>query len=474
MAFQEFYCDAANGNNLNGGSDSGSPSATDTASTYGRGTGAGGVDRITASAGTPFSGAAVGQYVGVKANGGTAPLDYCARVLAVNGGGTSIDVADGTTNTASFGTRPADSASVDCKVGGAWKGPNAASGFPFNVITNAAVDGSSNSPRVNFKNGTNYAITAAMTHTLAGPIRFEGYSSSPGDGGRATIDGGTSGTSYVLLTVSTAGSQAFVNLIFQNNGNSGTSNGVTCSVSPQFWKGCVFHDVRGHGLQAAAGLVEECEAYNCSQGSNSLVGFREAVAGCVFLNCYAHDITGTGLGVSGFQAASGQGVFVNCIADTINGDGFELSAGSTNGGTMINCDSYNNARDGARLSNTDARVFAIINCNFVKNAGWGINGSGSGGREGVVLNCGFGSGSDVNTSGTTTGLKGIVESGDITYSSPTNPYNAPTTGDFRIVTAAARSAGRGIFVQTGNSKTGSVAYPDVGACQHIDTGARFY
>ncbi len=120
----------------------------------------------------------------------------------------------------------------------------------------------------------------------------------------------------------------------------------------------------------------------------------------------------------------------------------------------------------------------IENCNLVKNGGYGINLSTTGSKIGYILNCGFGSGTQVNTSGQTNSLGSVEVSGSVTYAANVTPWNAPTTGDFRIILPQAQYAGRGAFTQTDGTNTGTVAYPDIGAAQHVQapigltTGAR--
>lgn len=467
-AFTEFYCNFSSGNNLNGGSSEGSATATDAAATYNRDTGAGGLDRITASSGTPFSGVSAGEFVGVKAAGGAAPADFVGRVTAVNGGGASIDVSDA----AASGTRPADAASVDVKVGGAWKGPNAASGFPFNFAAAAMTNSSGDTPRINLKNNAQYDITAGVSHTVAGPVCFEGYSSSAGDGGRATIDGGT--TNAVLLTLSGADTE-LANLIFANNATGAVDGVQIGNVSRAYLRRCVVHNVRRGGfvLASVSSVVHfsECEAYACNAGNTAnFGGFASTTTGTMFCDrCISHDNSGSnshGFIVLGPLHAR------NCIADTNGGDGFLLNAVQVF--SIIRCDSYDNTGDGIDLASSSQMCVNIENTNLLNNGGWGINGSGSGARYGRIHNCGFGAGTEDNDSGTTTGLKSIVAVGSVTYANDVTPWTDPADGDFRISLAAAKGAGRGAFLQTQSGygdPNPTVGYPDIGAAQHQETGS---
>jgi hypothetical protein len=465
--YQEFYADAAGASgasNMNAGDKLTSPTTTTNgAYTQGGGSGGGTKDLFVATGGTPFSGVSVGDYVSIYADGATTPA-FIGYISAKNSN-TSIDID----STKSSGTRPTTGATgKTATVGGRWLGPTGAVSHPIGFITAASVDASGNTPRVNFLNGSSYSITAAMTHGLAGPVRFEGATATPADGGRWVIDGGTSGASYGLLTITGANCD-LVGLTAQNNGASGSAAGITVSGAEFYFKRVVVHDVRGHGFNLSInGDLVECEAYACNQSNSAGTAGYNAVSTASFIRCIAHDNTGSN--TSGFVLA-GNAFCLGCIADTNGLVGFNLTSTSNN--LMVGCDAYNNTSDGFRLANTSAASFYLESCNAVKNGGWGINGSGAGGRNGAVISCGFGSGTQANSSGTTTGLKSMGETGSVTYASGVTPWVDPANGDFRINLAAAKGAGRGTFLQTAASYAGTVGYPDIGAAQHLDVGGVF-
>jgi hypothetical protein len=462
VAFTEWYCESG-GSNLNGGSNAGAVKLTFTNGGYNATT------HVFTATGADLSVIAVGDFASVYLDGASAPTAFIGRVTAVDD---TLDLI--TLGAARIGTEPGTAASgVTIKVGGAWLGPTGASGFPFNFMTNAAVNAAADTVRVNFKNDATYSITAAITISNNGLFRWEGYTTTVGDGGRAIIDGGATGTSFTLLNAN-GGDSEFKALIFQNNGDTGTSDGVVTgsAVTRIVFYNCVFHNLRGSGLSfgnSGGQTAVECEAYLCN-GSNaaSKGGFNTSVSS-VYVRCVSHDNAGSN-GI-GFRVSIGANnsmtTFERCISDTNGSDGFNVGGGSTSSVLMMNCESYNNTGDGIDMSNTASMAAQIINCNLVKNGGWGINGSGSGTRAGEVTNCGFGAGTQANTSGTTTGLKSMVESGSVTYAADVTPWLDPANGDFRINLAAAKGAGRGAFTQTQASYTGAVGYPDIGAAQSI-------
>jgi hypothetical protein len=464
MAFTEFYCNAslAGASNLNAGSETGGAARL----TYASGTWVQATGVFTVASGNPTSdGVVVGDFASVYPDATATDTVFIGRVTARST--TTITVS----LTAIAGAAPANgTTNTTLKIGGTWLGPNAADKFPFDFMTGVLNDGTNLGPRVNFKNNATYNITAGLTHTKAGQIAWQGYTSSPGDLGRATIDGGTSGASYSLITLATFGSSVY-DFIWQNNGATGTVAGVAIGSSNMFR--CIVQHVRGSGIvMNATCMVSECEIYDWNQSNTSASAAGMAVQGnssaANALRCYAHDAS-AGTNCHGF---GGLGTFTNCICDSASGSGLvnTLAAGSWLL-RFINCDVYNclNGMD-LSLNNQTGTVYAE-NCNFVKNSGWGIKANGTAITSGLIYNSGFGSGSQANTSGNSTyANSAIVESGSFSYASGATPWNAPSTGDFSIVLAAAEYAGRGNFTATLNSKTGTLGHPDVGAAAHNIAG----
>lgn len=472
MAFTEFFC-RSGGSNLNGGglSTGAEPNTTPVYSGVGD---SDGTSVFTPSDGsTPASTVTVGDFASVYVTAGATVAVFIGRVTTVAAG---VNGAITCSTTAKSGTFPAASAgahTITCNVGGAWKGPNAASGFPFGFIAAATTNSTGEPPRVNFKNDANYNVTAQITSGVAGPVIFQGYTSSANDGGKAVIDGGTSGTSFAILRAQ-ANNQYYTDLIFQNNGSTGSADAVILDNNGMVFYRCVVNNVVGHGFRtngSGNSIMIECEAYACN-GNNGAgnAGFIALTGSGNWINCISHDNAGSNS--RGFRSAAGISlIMLNCIADTNGSHGFDISNASGNP-QMIGCESYNNG--GAGLSIGDNVSFLFIkNCNFIKNTGWGIDAStGTSIRSGYVYNCGFGAGTQANGSGTITvaSKSNLVQSGNVTYASGVTPWVDPANGDFRINLAAAKNAGRGTFTQTAASYAGTVGYPDIGAAQHLDAG----
>jgi hypothetical protein len=466
--FTEFYCDPVNGSNLNGGSDSGTSVYTSTNGNWTSST----LTFVPTDGSNPATaspGVAVGQFASVYIDGATTGV-YIARVASVTNAVNGSIILSATAKAGSFPTTSATARSI--KVGGVWKGPNGSIGFPFSLggFNSNVTNTTGNLPRINLKNNGTYSISTAIS-TSGGQFTVQGYTTTPADGGKAIIDTGanlinalsTNSTLAVYADLIFTGSQASntVDLVVTNSGSSGS-----------IFRRCIAHGSRGSGFRNSNGggnidLIE-CEAYgNNTSNSAGKAGFEVDTTGVTLFRCYSHDNTGSNS--AGFLAGSNSTLnMVGCISDSNGGVGF-LFGSSGMGANLEQCDAYNNGSDGMKTTTDVVQNININSCNLIKNGGWGIN-FGSALTTGEINNCGFGSGTQANTSGAIS-TTSADETNRVTYASGVTPYFAPTTGDFRISLLAAVSAGRGFFLQTGNSKTGTVGFPDIGAAQHLNGSA---
>lgn len=466
MACTEFYCNASTGSNMNGGSDENtSPSYSATNGGWNSGTGV-----FTPTSGDPSASVTVGQFASVFTDGATTPV-FIGRVTAVNS--TTVTVS----TTVMSGTVPTTAASgISINVGGVWKGPNAADGFPFNLINRTAINSSNDAVRVNLKNNATYNITAQITRSsaLTSGVMFQGYTSTPGDEGKCIIDGGTSGASYVLLDIESSRTM-IADIIFQNNGATGSADGIDLDGSGILALRCIVRNVRGEGFNCAACNCISCEATGCNQ-SNASSGAGFKGGSMQLFNCISHNNTGSN--TSGFIFSSGSAVggqAFNCIA-AFNGQyGYQVqNRASTR--FIFNCDSYANVSDGMRVTaGTNGSTIFIINCNLIKNGtggtGYGINRTDSIGDNIFYLDTNaYGAGTMANASGTTNGFKGLFDLNEVTYANNVTPWVDPDNGDFRISLTAAKNTGLLTITQDG-SFAGTLAYPDIGAAQHLDSGS---
>lgn len=466
-AFTEFYCDhGISSTNINAGSTTSATAAYTSTSGNWDGTSL----FLPTDGSNPSSTVAVGDWASVYNDGATVAV-YVARVTtvtnAVNGG---IILS----TSAKAGTAPTSNATQrSIKVGGCWYGPYGTENFPFGFATSTLTNTSGNPFRCNFKGGTTYAVTAAITSNKAGPIRWQGYTNAVGDLGKATIDGGTV-AGFTLFTQS-GNANDFADFIFANNGTNGSSDMLNITTSVNSFNRVVCHDAWKRGFANASGGVNtfvECEAYNCNKSNTAASGAFHSTIGVNFVRCIAHDNTNSA--VDGFfVTGAGTHTFISCIAANNGRKGIHLNATADVPGNVINCDFYNNGSHGLDITNGTAvgSSYCIVNCNFIKNGGWGITNTANIATNvsGVIQNCGFGSGSQANTSGTLPATFGtfLVE-GSATYASGVTPWVDPANGDFRINLAAAKAAGIGSFLETKSGFSGTIGYPDIGAAQHRD------
>jgi hypothetical protein len=348
----------------------------------------------------------------------------------------------------------------------------AATNFPFTLSLASLTNATGNSPRFNIKNDGVYSIITVIGITGSN-VTVQGYSSSVGDGGKATISQSVAGQGGISASSATI---TVADIIATSTTASSAADGFTSGLHNVVFLRCVAHGWRANGFNLADSscVAIECEAYGNNLSNTTAAGFNLAGASAVY--CISHDNTGSNS--DGFAAASTQSVLLNCISST-NGR-FGFGVGATNSYVILSqCDAYNNTSDGCKINDTTGTsVVNIQNCNFVKNGGWGINTAiTSGILLGQIINCGFGSGTQVNTSGTTNNTSLITVSGSVIYASGVTPWTDPSNGNFKINLAAAKNAGRGSFTETSASLSNpnTVGYPDIGAAQHLDsTGQKSY
>lgn len=467
--FTEWYV-VTNGNNLN----SGSTSATSPVYSSSTGNWNGTTTFTPTDGSTPASTVSAGMWASVYITGAAFATNtvYIAQIDTVNAGVNGTIVLS---TTSKAGTAPASqTGTAELRVGGAWAGPNTNSQvfsarsvvFPLDFAVNTMTNESSGTiPRINIKAGT-YSVTNGVTIANVGPTRVQGYSSSIGDGGKATLDGTFGGAGFAMVTLS-ANHWTFVDTIFSNNGSSASQPLVTVSGNNGCFFRCVFHDSRKDGLTAAA-FAFECEAYSCNKGGSAGIGGFGSIG--VMIRCTSHD--NTGANSSGFSLASGNSA-IGCIAWNNGRSGFLLT-GNTGINVLSKCDSYSNTLHGVEIGNGAGSMW-FDTVNVVRNAGNGVtNNNNNLVRNGTILNLGLGSGTGA---GGMTNLLGNINTvplgmdtnGFVLYSAGVTPWNAPDSGDFKVSLQAAKNQGRGGFTETGSGLTTTVGYPDLGAAQSTNS-----
>ncbi len=463
MAYSEQFCDPVSGSNLNSGS-------TTAAATYSGVGDSDGTSVFTPSDNsTPANTVAAGDVVSVYVTAGATVATFVGRVVTVAAG---VNGAVTVSTTAKAGTFPSASSgahTITLKRGGPWLGPNAAVTFPFNLATlNALVNTNSDPIRVNLINTATYAMTATITVAVA-QVTIQGCSGTPGDGGKAILDGGTSGVSYILMTPN-----GYVkDMIFQNNGASGSAVGVALGVNESILERVTVHDVQGVGISVAAtNTVLECETYACNKSNTADgAGIRVSGGGTV-RRCISHHNTGNVTHGFAVLGSNSTGVSIqDCIADANGQHGFALPNNALTGFglTIEDCIATNNAGSGIYLGTTSGtKNGAVVENAITGNNGTNINCAQADVGQYRFTNCAF-----FGLGGAITGANASNVVGSIALSS--NPFNDSANGDFSLnnvagAGAACRNAGRGSYTQTTSyyPKT-TTSYPDVGGVQHRET-----
>lgn len=446
MPFAEFYI-RSGGSNLNAGSTN-TDSATVTSTNGGWST----VTNIfTAASGTPFSGVSVGEWASIATDAASSAT-FHGRITSVNSGGASITLSA----TARSGTAPTTAASgMSCRVGGAWADLNG----PGAYIAGTSTNSSGHYPRVNWT-GT-LTVAAAQTISTIGPVFWSGYGSTPGDEVLSTLDGGTSGTSYVLLTVS--GQQHFFeNIVFKNNGATGSSALVTISGSTgrNMLRRCSASASRGHGFRCTNGVTVfiECEAYGCNQSNTATTGgFRFEVA-TTAVRCIAYGQTTANS--SGFSVAAQAITLRDCIiAGNTGSSGAGIAISSVATILLENCTFYANR---VGVLNNSGNFFAQLygnNCHFEGNTTSCVDATHTI-FNGVLTNCSFFN----NGAKITANANKVVEVGSINLSS--SGMLDPANGNFTPTRLEMLNSGVGSFLETGSTYSAiTPSYPAIGAIQ---------
>jgi hypothetical protein len=459
MSYLELYC-RADGSNLNAGGSNAAAALAEFAN--GGWNSATGV--FTPASGNPVAaGVAAGMLASIYADGAAGPTGFVGRITAVTT--TTFTVS----TTAKAGTAPTTAgAAITARVGGAWLAPAGAVTFPANFVANTLVDAAGNFARVNLPAAT-MAITATFAHSISGPVRYEGMTATPGDGGVATFDGGTAGASFALASFTGANTE-LVNLRFQHNGATGTAGGVVLGGNNSAARRCVFSNVRGTGVSTGANTAfVECEAFDCNQSNSGFgAGFANSGGVVTYRRCISHDHAGNSS--SGFYSTN-TSHYLECIADSCGGQGFFTNNPGTLQFSLVNCDSYNNGGAGVLLWAAGGFVmFNAENCNVAKNAGWGLDSTVSAGGFifGRMSHVRFGAGTMANAGGTVNGYGQVEQLNVASYAADASPWQDAPNGDFRVALAAAKGAGRATFLQTQAGYAGTAGYRDIGAAQHAD------
>jgi len=303
-----------------------------------------------------------------------------------------------------------------------------------------------------------YTITSTTNNIAAGRFTlpaasnqdeaiWSGYTTTRGDGGRATILAGGSITNVALCTGNTGARLQYCILDgASKTGINGYSSGNA------IWH-CLAQHCPGSGIANPA-LIYDCETTDCN-GTNGGILMTTGF----ILACSSHDNAGPGFSTNGHVTID------RCLAWNNTGSTGRGFVATSTGGYFNNCLAYGNAQAGFYSSaGSNARGTAWWNCVSVNNSTHGFAASTT--AVGVTLfNCaGYN-----NTSGNVQSGAFAENNGFITLTA--DPFVNAASLNFALNTtsgggAALRAAGLPI---TWPGASGSmIGYLDVGPAQHAD------
>ena len=344
------------------------------------------------------------------------------------------------TNTVTIDRNGPNATGMTVNVGGALASPG-----EFGRIQNAhAVNGF----KCWIKADGTYTLTSSSANVAGGRVagasgrhfQMEGYTTTRGDNGQATISCGAIGTITVLAATGSATPVSY-HIFFRSlkvDAN-GQSSIVAFSLTGQLAMALNCHALScATGFSLASNRVIRCYAESCTTGFGGTTPqvFLSRAKGCTTgfsvgaATALVHGCLATG-GTTGFTSGGDYQTFVNCTAYGCSGDGFDA------GFSM-----------------------AAINCHAEGCGGFGYDGA----RQ-TLINCG----SYNNTSGRSDTGDVFQDIGAITLSG--SAFENAAGDDFRLnATASAGALLRAAALQL--YPVGStVGYLDVGPVQHADPAA---
>lgn len=167
----------------------------------------------------------------------------------------------------------------------------------------------------------------------SGPIEFEGYTSTTGDGGKVTIDAESTRASCIADSITGTLFYVFRNFICVN----GTGSGVDLDGNQVIFANCESNDNAGSGFLCGNGMIWE----NCIATGNTNQGMQGGTT-CAMVGCISGANGGDGVRItygtvsdSVFYSNSGDAISFlgangfTCVAigNTIDGDGKDTNDG---------------------------------------------------------------------------------------------------------------------------------------------------
>jgi hypothetical protein len=426
--------------------------------------------------GADLSGVVTNRLLSVYPDGTTGNTAFVGLITGVDDRTGAITVSA----TRVAGTAPVDATgNITAVYGGAWKGPNAGTMFPFAFVTPVITNAASSELRVNFKSG-DYIVTNGITNAINGPIWFEGYGASPGDGGgTARIMGRTTDRPFIMLASSGTGLR-FKNLRWERNGydsSAGNSGNYLINITgtDNHFQNCRFYYAHRTALRMGSSgyTVISCE-FNANQvnGGNGFAQAEFTEEGLWAFN-RIHFATrarddGDCHALQG-STATGETVVIYGNIISHNGGSGVVQLGNSFGGMVImNNIISSNTHSGIRITSRSSGIInsglLIMNNILDSNGDYGIQYQTAWG--GVEMNNFFYN----NTDGATSNGNSSLRSGAVTLTG--RPFVDADNGNFALnntpgAGAAVRAAAYSAFLAITNFSTANIiSYLDGGAVQH--------
>lgn len=299
------------------------------------------------------------------------------------------------------------------------------------------------------KASATYSIATGLTFNPASqnyPTRLVGYTTTPGDGGRATI---RVSAAIVGLTISGYGGRV-ENFVI--DGNAIGTTGIVLSTYYNNILNCALTNWITYGLDLTSGYPVGIIGTTIS-GCTGASAVHVTAGGSIFHACTIHNNTGIGVSCNGANVN-----FVNSSIYANGGDGISCAGGGTpvtvigcriysNGGNGITlpspigfivqqCTIHSNTNDGVNITGYDIPT-SFMNNIFTGNGGYGLNmlGMSVASIDPVIDYNWFGTGAMANTSGP----RNMILAGPHDLSGDPQYVNA-AAGDFTPQNPAVKAA----------------------------------
>lgn len=345
-----------------------------------------------------------------------------------------------------------------------------------------AMANTSQSNKIFVRDDGTYVQTASATSGVNGGNNnvtpknlIQGYSTTRGDSGRATIQLSTN-TGLTAINV-TSLEWDFYNLIIDCN-NLGTSTGIS-GTSQHFAQNCLIKNFTKAGIAFnGVSTIQNCEI---TAGTNAATGAIVLAAATTFvLDCYIHDNACPGINAT---TGSANTFLRNVIANNsgASSDGIINSSGTASPDFIMYNTIYNNGRHGINWSYATYGGGRVAMGNVLSNnGGYGIMAASAAGNRNYASwdgNAFFNNTSGtINNSNDTTvnkqnGIGPYVSVFNISTTS--TPFVNPTAGDWRL---NQNGTGGGLIRSLGVPQawpglSGNRSWPDFGAIEHQDPGS---